>query len=127
MAAVGGDILAQRRDLERHAVGDKRYRSMLEPGRHGVQFAALGCGQHGFGRRAGRNIDIVDGLPEQRIAHRAPHGTADAPRRRQGGEHAAKRRRAEPGRGSEPLDLGRGLHGLLAPYFLPPCRMRPSL
>ena len=71
VAAEGLDVTSERGDLEGKAIGDNGDRAVIDPGRHGLQARLLGKRHHLIGPRGGREIDLGDGEPEQRIAHRA--------------------------------------------------------
>jgi hypothetical protein len=75
VAAIGVDVLAQRRDLERHGAGHDRHGPVGEPGRDRAQARPAGALQRGLGQERGREIDIGHGPAEQCIPHRAADDT----------------------------------------------------
>ncbi len=75
MAAIGFNILPQRRDLERMALHDNSDRAMLDTGRHRLETGFI-CQPHRILRQMRRcQIDIADLGAEQRVAHCATHDT----------------------------------------------------
>ena len=71
LAAEGLDVLAQRRHLERTAVDHRRDGAVLDAGRHRLVAGGLDAAHDLLRHRGGRDVDLADLLPEQRVAHRA--------------------------------------------------------
>ena len=71
MAAVGGDITAQRGDLDRAARQHGGYRAMRKARRHRADARCLKPCHHVFGQQPGGNVDIGRLDAQQCIAHRA--------------------------------------------------------
>ena len=70
-AAVGRDIAAQRRHLDRPGRQHGGDGAVGEPGRHRLEPRRADARDHRVRRQAGREIDVGHRQPEQRIAHRA--------------------------------------------------------
>ncbi len=75
-ASVCLDIAAKCRDLERLAVRDRRHRSMVDACRDRTDRGSLQRRDHLFGLNLGRDIDVIDTVSHQGVAHTA----ADEPR-----------------------------------------------
>ena len=71
VAAEGLDVLAQRRHLERPAVDHHRDGAVLDAGRHRLEAGRRGAPDHLVGHGRGGDVELVDRLAEQRVAHRA--------------------------------------------------------
>ena len=74
--AIGGDIAAQRGDLDRPVLEDRGDGAVLDPGRHSAD-AGLAAGRdHLGGHQLGGAIDIMHRRAQQAVAHR-PADPAD--------------------------------------------------
>ena len=82
LAAVGLDVLAQGRDLERPGFDHQRHGTMLDTGRYALDAGGLGAADHLGRQRRGRDIDVADRDPEQCIANRARRQRAPLRRHR---------------------------------------------
>ena len=117
-AAVGLDILAERRHLVADAVGDERQRAVLDAGRHDLEARLPRRAPRR--RRASpwwRNRCRRPARPE---AHRGRRRRRSAPRRRRG--RAPRRSRRTPG-AAKPVGAGEAREGLSSPL---PTRPRYS-
>ena len=75
-AAIGFDIMAQRRHFVRLMINHHRHRAMFNPGRMGFQSSGSEDFNDTLRRQRGGKIDLGDGNFQNRIAH----GTARHPR-----------------------------------------------
>ena len=98
LAAEGLGILAQRGDLERLRVDHQRHGAVLDTGRHALDPGRLGAADHLGRQRSGRDIDIADRNPQQRIADRAANHAGFFAAAVEQSEHAGGWTRSEPGR-----------------------------
>ena len=71
VAAVGGDIAAQRGDLDVAAVADGGDRAVLEPGGNAANPRGIEPGDRLGGFERGGDVDISCRKPQHRVAHRA--------------------------------------------------------
>ena len=124
VAAVGLDVLAQRRDLVGDMIGDDRDRAVGDAGRHGGEARRLRRRHHLVRPRRGGDVDIGDGPAQQGVAHDA----ADRARRKApGGQRGEHRLGLGPGEPAGVVEAGRGRRGHDARrYFRVPGSMRPS-
>ena len=102
-AAVGFDIAAQRGDFERLVIGDDSERAVLDAG--GMHGDAGGEHRllHLIRRELRRDVDVGDGLAQQRVAHAAAdEARATGPRRVERGHHAPCCGGCHPGLGRQP-------------------------
>ncbi len=83
VAAVGLDILAERRHLEAAPADDQRHRAVVDAGGDDPDTGGFGGGNHAVWRRGGGEIDVADRLAHQGIPHRAAHDSRLAQRREQ--------------------------------------------
>ena len=71
MAAIGFDVLAQRRDLERMLVDHDGHRAVLDAGRHGLEARRRHALQTSSGTAVVATSTSHDRHAQQRVAHRA--------------------------------------------------------
>ena len=69
-AAIGRHISAQRSDLERMPVADRGHRAVIDAGWHGFDLGLFKPSNDLVWRKPGREVDIVDGEPEQIVTDR---------------------------------------------------------
>ena len=92
VTAVGLDILAQRRHLERRAGDDDGHRAMLDPGRDALEPRRLRGRHNSLGQGGGREVDLMRRQAEQRVAHGAADDAGFRPGLRQRGEERREAR-----------------------------------
>jgi hypothetical protein len=126
MAAVGLDILAQCRHLERACLDDHRHGAVLDAGGHRLEAGSRDAADHLRRRRRGGDIDLRGLLAEQGIAHRATH---HARLFRVAVEHAKEPRQwtaREPRHAGEIVRAGRALVGRRVHCVVPGTNLPPS-
>ncbi len=96
MAAVGLDVLAERRHLEAGSVDDEGHRAVLDAGRNGFDAGRLGAAGDLLRQERCREVDVADRHAGERVAD----GAADDPRRLvalvEDGEDRPDRRSGKP-------------------------------
>ena len=125
VAAVGFDIAAKRGDLEGPVRDDRRHGAVGKTGRHRLYTGRREKVENGLRRCVGRDIDVFDGAPGQRIPDTSTDESGLRPIRRQGVENADRF-----GRGHPRLRRERAGHRINAPWcqrlWLPGMRLPSS-
>ncbi len=100
-AAIGLDIVAERRHLIGAMVGDDRHRAVGDAGRVDMQAPRLAGRRHLLGRQRGGEIDLADGKAHEGVANSAARHPRLAAGRGDCREDLGEARSPEPGRAGE--------------------------
>ena len=104
-APVGRDVATQAGDLKRLMLRDRRHRAVLDAGRDRSQSRRLQRRDHVVGRQGRGDVDVVNGRPNQGVAHAAAveAGAVQAARRCQRRHDRPRRRGRQPGLTLQPM------------------------